>query len=350
MFLHIDMDYFFAQIEEKRHPASGDMVIVVCMFSGRTKDSGVVSTVNYRGRRLGIHSGMPIMQARRLAPPAQSMFIPADREQYAIVSGYIDAVIRSFCARAVQASIDEWNAEEADDAALAKGKALKEAILKETGLTCSVGLAPSLLGAKMAASESKPDGFLAIDAGREKEIISGSVVEKVPGIGDKTAQALHALGVERVRDIERLDSVMLVETFGRKAGAWLIDLGKGEYGGALGEEKEQVEVSRIGTLKEKTRDSYLIIARLDELEGEAKEWLMQMKKSYRTLSLIFVTDDLKIHTRSQSFRNPKTWSEGISREKEALVTEFLSGSRLEVRRVGIRFGNFMDLSNQTTLF
>jgi DNA polymerase IV (DinB-like DNA polymerase) len=351
------MDYFFAQLEEKRRPMATGKIIVVCVYSGRTQDSGVVSTVNYPGRSVGIHSGMPIAFAKKRAPPADSIFIPVDHEYYSQVSMQIDRIIRRHCNKVVQASIDEWNVEEdsiADKDAAARAAelaaGLKKAIRNELGLACSVGVAPSLLGAKMASSKSKPDGLLVLDRAEEAKMIGGSQVEKVPGIGPKTAQALSEMGVVKVGDIEKLDPIALVDVFGRKAGAWLHDLGSGRYDSGLGSEKEQDEISRIGTLKEKTRDPYMLLARLDELEKEARERLMQMKKSYRTLSIIFVTEDLKTHTKSESFRNPKNWDADTHKEAEALVRAFLDGNTLEVRRIGIRFGNFMDLGGQTTLF
>jgi DNA polymerase IV (DinB-like DNA polymerase) len=350
MFVHVDMDYFFAQVEERRHPMSKGKIIIVCVYSGRTADSGVVSTVNYAGRRLGIRSGIPIIQAKRLAPPSDSIFLPVDKEYYAQVSAHIDSIIRPFCMKTVQASIDEWNCEVPDSNAASIARDVKDAIRREAGLACSVGVAPSLLGAKMAASKSKPDGFLPLDAKAEKELIGGSDIEKVPGIGGKTAEGLHALGVVRVKDLAKITPIALVEAFGRKGGSWLHALGQGEYGDVLGEEKEQVEVSRIGTLKEKTRDPYMILEKLDELEAEAKEWLMKMKKSYKTLGVIFVMDDMKTHTKSLSFRNPKNWDEDVSKEIKSLISEFLAENRNEVRRIGIRFGNFMDLGGQTTLF
>jgi DNA polymerase IV (DinB-like DNA polymerase) len=348
MYLHLDMDYFFAQLEEKRRPMAAGKIIVVCVFSGRTADSGVVSTVNYPGRALGIHSGMPIAFARKRAPPADSIFIPVDHEYYSQASVQIDRIIRNMCAKVVQASIDEWNVEDA----IAEGKApaLKEKIRTALGLACSVGVAPSLLGAKMAASKSKPDGLLILNKAGERKLIGRSDVEKVPGIGPKTAEALRSLGADRVDDISKLDPLVLVETFGRKSGAWLHDLGRGWYDSGLGEEKGQEEVSHMGTLKEKTRDPYLLLSKLAELEAEARERLMHMKKSYKTLSLIFVTDDLRSHTKSVSFRNPRAWNEDITKDKEALVREFLAGNPLDIRRIGIRFGNFLDLGGQTTLF
>ena len=342
------MDYFYAQVEEQRHPMAKGKIIVVCIYSGRTKDSGVVSTVNYPGREVGIFSGMPIALAKKRAPPADSIFLPADREYYAHVSAHIDSVIRGVCKKVVQASIDEWNAE--DEEAASKAPKLKELIKKELGMTCSIGVAPSPLGAKMAAAKSKPDGLLVLDAEGQKKLIEESQVERVPGIGKKTAEALEEFGVVKIKDLKKVDPIMLVETFGRKTGAWLHDLAMGRYDGGLGEEKEQEEVSRIGTLKEKTRDPNPILEKLAELERDAKEWLMDMKKSYRTISIIFITEDLRTHTKSMSFRNPMPWNADISKEKEALVKEFLKENDLQIRRVGIRFGNFMDLGGQTRLF
>jgi DNA polymerase IV (DinB-like DNA polymerase) len=342
------MDYFYAQVEEKRRPMAKGKIIAVCMFSGRTEDSGVISTVNYAGREVGIHSGMPIALAKKRAPPADTIYLPADREYYSEVSMQIDEIIRKSCEKVVQASIDEWNCQ--DDNAIEKAPQVKKMIMEAFGLTCSIGVAPSLLGAKMAASKSKPDGFLILDADSEKKLISESDVKKVPGIGPKTAEALAQVGIRKIRDLKGADPIMLVDSFGRKTGAWLNQLGLGNYATELGEEKEQEEVSRIGTLKEKTRDVHNLIVKVDGIEKEAREWLMHMKKSFRTLSIIFVTADMKIHTKSMSFKNPMPWNADITDEKRELIEAFLKENGLMVRRIGIRFGNFMDLGGQTTLF
>lgn len=348
MYLHLDMDYFYAQAEERRRPMMKGKIIVVCVYSGRTEDSGVVSTVNYPGREVGIRSGMPISFAKKRAPPADSVFLPVDREYYEQLSARIDGIIRKACGKVVQASIDEWNVE--DDEAEGKAPLLKKEILDLTGLTCSVGVAPSPLGAKMAAAKRKPDGLVVLDEEEERGFIEGSELGKVPGIGPKTEEALHALGAVRVKDLKGLDPVALVEMFGRKTGAWLRDLALGNYDSGLGDEKPQEEVSRIGTLKEKTRDPYFLLAKIGELEKDAKEWLMMMKRSYRTLSIIFITEDLKTHTKSVSFRNPKGWAESVKKEEELLIEEFLRENPKEIRRVGIRFGGLFDMGGQTTLF
>lgn len=340
------MDYFYAQVEEKRRPMAKDKIIVVCVYSGRTEDSGVVSTVNYPGREIGIKSGMPIALAKKKAPPADSIFLPVDRDYYTQVSMYIDEIIRKQCKKVVQASIDEW----AIEGEASKAPKLKEEIKKATGLTCTIGVAPSLLGAKMGASKAKPDGIIILDEKKERKFIEESDVEKVPGIGKKTGEALAELGVEKVKDLANVSAGMLVETFGRKTGAWLHDLAQGNYDKGLGEEKEQEEISRIGTLKETTREIYLLMEKLDELEKDPKEWMMHARKSYQTLTVTFITDDLKIHTKSMSFGHPRQWNADTKKEREKLIREFLVENDHAVRRIGIRFGNFMDLGGQTTLF
>jgi len=349
MFLHVDMDYFFAQIEELRHPMEKDRIIVVCVYSGRTSDSGVVSTVNYKGRRFGIKSGMPIAMAKKRAPPADTLFLPVDRAKYELVSAEIDYIIRKYSKRVSRASIDEWNLELSqipEETALA----IKEEIKEKTGLTCSVGGAPSLLGAKMAAQKSKPNGLLLLSEMEERRLIESSDVQKVPGIGTKTAETLHGMAVEKVHDLGKIEVLKLVDRFGRKTGAWLHEISKGNYGDELEEEKEQSEVSRLGTLKNKTKDSYLIMLTVSDLEKEAKHWLREHKKSYKTLTLIFITEDMKTHTKSISFRNPRNWEEDITGEAMSLVNGFLKENSHEVRRVGIRFSNFIDMGGQTKLF
>jgi len=316
MYLHLDMDYFFAQVEELRHPEAAGKVVVVCVYSGRTSESGAVSTVNYMGRERGIRSGMPIIQAKHLAPEG-SIFLPVDKPHYAQVSARIDSMVRARCQKVAQMSIDEWNVE--DEHASEQARPLKERIREEMGLTCTVCVAPSILGAKMGAASVKPDGLLHLDAQRERELIEGSPLRKVPGIGPRTAEALSRMGLVKVGDLRAADPVRLSEVFGKKAGGWLHSLGQGVYGDGLDEEKEQEEVSRIGTLKAPTQDAEAMLSRLAPLEADAKAWLMERKRSYRTLTIIFITKDMRTHTRSMSFRNPRGWREDIGKDVRELM-------------------------------
>jgi len=349
MFIHIDMDYFFAQAEELRHPEYKGKIVVVCVYSGRTEDSGVVSTVNYEGRRYGVHSGQSIHEAKRKAPQADSVFLPVDHGYYQEISDSIDGIVGKYGDNAERTSIDEWFLQ-AEKIPEETARALKSEIKEKTRLTCSVGVAPSRLGSKMAADRSKPDGLLILDSLGERKLIEDSDVEKVVGIGKKTAEALHALGVEKVKDLKKLDKVDLVERFGRKTGSWFVSLAEGRYYDLLQYvDEEQVEVSRIGTLKMKTRDAGELAAKVKELEKDNKEWLRRNNKFFRTIGLSFVTDDMKAHTRSLSFRNPRGWAENCSEEVAALIRQFLAENSRDVRRIGVKYTNFVDVSGQSTL-
>ena len=348
MIIHIDMDYFFAQAEEERQPFFKGRVVIVCVYSGRAQDAGVVSTVNYEGRKYGVHSGMPIFQAKKRAPP-NAVFLPVDRVYYEELSAKIDETVRKYSAKVEKTSIDEWFLE-VSRIPEETAAALKQEIKERTGLTCTIGVAPSKLGAKMAAAKAKPNGLLVLDKQEEREFIEDSSVEKIPGIGQKTTGALNSIGIRYVKDIQKTDSVKIVEVFGKKIGAWICNLGRGEYLEKIEEEVEQSEVSKIGTLKELTRDQYILLLKIKELEKELFPWLMERKKSYNTVTIVFITEDMKTHSKSLTFRKPKSWNDDITDEIKILVDDFINAVGYSVRRVGIKFSNLVDITGQTTLF
>ncbi|MBI5051234.1 DNA polymerase IV, partial [Candidatus Micrarchaeota archaeon] len=148
--IHVDMDYFYAQIEEVRKPELKGKIVAVCVLRGRTQDSGVISTVNYEGRKAGIKSGMPIVNAKKLAP--QGVYLSVDHEYYEQVSDQIYEIIYKNCQKIEKRSIDEWYALAEEE--IETGKKIKEEILLKTKLLCTVGVAPSRLGAKMASDKA----------------------------------------------------------------------------------------------------------------------------------------------------------------------------------------------------
>jgi DNA polymerase IV (DinB-like DNA polymerase) len=348
MFIHIDMDYYFAQIEEKRHPESQGKVVIVCVYSKKTGDSGVVSTVNYTGRKYGLHSGQPIFQAKKKAP-ADSLYLPVDHPYYESVSKEIGEIINKYGKSVEQTSIDEWFLE-VNEIPEETARAIKSEINEKKGLSCSIGIAESMIGAKMAADRSKPDGLLLLNAINEKEFIEESSLEKVVGIGKKTSVSLNELGVEKVKDLKKIDPVVLVEKFGKKTGAWLVCLAQGRYKNMMkiGEE-EQAEVSRMCTLEHPSREMGIILNEINRLEQDNKKYLCDHNKSFKTLVLTFIGQDMKTHSKSLSFRKPKDWREDLTDHKIILIRQFLDGDKQEIRRIGIKFTNFVDLEGQKTL-
>jgi len=352
MILHVDMDYFFAQIEEKRHPEYEGKIIAVCVYSGRTETSGIVSTTNYLGRKYGIHSGMPIQDAMKKVPPADSVFLPVDRKEYERISMTIDSIIRKYSNNVEKRSIDEWYLEIEDKIAEETANAIKNEIKKTMNFDCTVGGAPSWIGAKMATTSAKPNGLLLLDSFEENRMIDESTVSKIPGIGKKTSEMLTEIGVYKINDLRNVDPVQVIEIFGKKTGSWLVNLGKGNYESGLPAKQNEVqnEISHIGTLKEKTREPYLITHKLFTLLGEPEEWMKKHAMNYKTITTIIITDDLKTHTKSLTFRKPKKPSESIRDELTTIILQFLAENNKEVYRIGIKFSNFVSMVGQTTLF
>jgi DNA polymerase IV (DinB-like DNA polymerase) len=347
MIIHIDMDYFFAQAEQLRNPDYSGKVVVVCVYSKKSGDSGVVSTVNYEGRKYGIHSGMPIFRAKSRAPP-DSIFIPVDHSYYSHLSGKIAEIIGKY-GKADQSSIDEWFIE-VGEIPEETARAIKSEIAELTGLSASLGVAPSMLGAKMATDKCKPDGLLILNIEEERKLIEGSDLEKVTGIGKKTSKILEDMGVYKVADLKKLDPVLLVEKFGKKTGSWLVALSNGRYKETYRHtQEEQSEVSRISTLEENTRELQVLLDQISKMEEDNKAWLKENKKNFKTLIISFVSEDMGSHSKSITFRSPKSWHDDLRDYKLNLIIQFLSENELKIRRVGIKYTNFVDVSGQKTL-
>jgi DNA polymerase IV (DinB-like DNA polymerase) len=347
MIIHIDMDYFFAQAEALRNPEYRDRVIVVCVYSKKSGDSGVVSTVNYEGRKYGIHSGMPIFKAKSRAP-LDSVFIPVDHAYYSRLSNEIAQIINKY-GDADQTSIDEWFVQ-VEEIPQETARAIKNEIKEKTDLNCSVGVAPSMLGAKMATDKCKPNGLLILNPDEEKKLINGSDLEKVVGIGKKTSKLLEEMAVYNVSDLKKLDPVKVVEKFGKKTGSWLVSLANERYKDMLRHtHEEQSEISRISTLEENTRDLQILIDQISQMEVDNKAWLKQNKKNFKTLIISFVTQDMKMHSKSISFRSPKSWNDELRDHELNLIMQFLAENNLKIRRIGIKYTNFLDVTGQKTL-
>jgi DNA polymerase IV (DinB-like DNA polymerase) len=349
MFVHLDMDYFFAQVEERDNPLMKGRIVCVCVFSGRTEESGVISTVNYQGRKFGIKSGMPIVFAKKKASGMSAFFIPLNREKYEAESFEIYQIIKNEFEKTAQMSIDEWNCL-GDVDVFEKAKKIKEEIFKERKLTCSVGIAPSSIGAKIAAGKNKPNGLTKWDERIEREEIMKMDIIEIPGFGPKTSEVLLEMGAKKVEDLKKIDKIKIIEKFGKKTGGIINQIRDADFPKEFVENKDQEGYSRIGTLKEITRESKEIISKIEELESELKNQIAKEKKQYKTLSVILISENLKIHTKSKTFRKAKNFREENTREIEELVGEFLATNDGKIRRVGIRYSNMENLEGQTTLF
>ena len=225
--LHVDLDAFFAAVEQRDQPELRGKPVVVGM--GGTNDRGVVSAASYEARRFGVHSAMPIRTARRLCPDC--VFVPVRGSVYASVSREVMAILRRFTPIVEPISIDEAfmdvtasRALFGDGAAIARR--VKDTIRSELELTASVGVATTKLVAKIGSDLRKPDGLVVVPAGEEAAFLAPLPISRLWGVGPSTAEALRDFGVTTIGDLAAMDRAALVRRFGQH-GAALVDRAHG---------------------------------------------------------------------------------------------------------------------------
>ena len=215
--MHVDMDAFFASIEQLDHPEYKGHPVIVGGLSSR----GVVATCSYEARKFGVHSAMPISRAKKLCPDGIYVYPRMDR--YKEVSHQIFSIMKEFTPHIEPLSIDEAFLEVSGMSTMysgpkALGRAIKDRVFEETGLIISAGLAPNKFLAKLASDLDKPDGLVVIPYGREKEILASLPIKRIWGVGPRTEKILKTGGFHLMRHIQALpDESSLIPLVGNQA-------------------------------------------------------------------------------------------------------------------------------------
>lgn len=225
MILHVDMDAFFAAVEQRDNPGLKGKPVVV---SGRSKRS-VVSTASYEARTYGIHSAMPVFKAKQRCP--RLIILPGSRHKYSRDSKRIMAILKRFSPLVEPVSIDEAyvdirGCEKLFGPPVRIAGLIKQEIFRELALTCSIGIAPVKFLSKIASDMNKPDGLTLITRDQMPDLIDTLPVQKVPGVGKKAMEMMAALQVVYLGDLKRFDPALLERKFG-SMGARLIQLANG---------------------------------------------------------------------------------------------------------------------------
>jgi DNA polymerase IV (DinB-like DNA polymerase) len=350
--LHVDMDYFFAQCEEREQPEIKGKPVVICVYSGRGGDSGAVSTSNYEARKRGVKAGIPISRAKKLAPDA--VFLPVNMELYRSISDQVMEILRGYSDKMEQESIDEafcditGKVSDFDDAKLHAIR-LKDEIKQNVGLTGSVGIGPNKLVAKIASDFQKPDGLMVVKPHEILQFLNPLDVRDLIGVGKKTEERLNELGVNTIGDLSKLSTDQLSREFGKAKGAWLKQASQGIDDQPVKEREGTEQIGRIITLREDTEELNMILDAIDRLSEEVHRKLQVRKLGFKSISFIAISNDLKTRTKSRTLSMPVKDFETIRATAYELAKTFFAEHHVTLRRVGVRVANLVEEKGQKTL-
>ena len=332
MILHIDMDAFYASVEQLDNPwLKGKCVIV-----GGTSNRGVVSASSYEARRFGVRSAMPIFQARQKCP--DGVFVPPRMERYKEVSKKIMAILREFSPQVEVVSIDEAYMDVSGSQRLhgdpeTVAMNIKNEIKKKLGLACSVGVAPGKFLAKVASDMDKPDGLTIIPPQEVHQFIESLPVQKVPGVGKKTFLQLESMGIKTLGDVNKFPDKMLLDRLG-KFGHRLIELASGRDHSTVTPWSPHKSVSSERTLGEDTRDKKLLHKYLLKQSEEVARQLRKANFRARTITLKLKHADFKQFTRSKTISTPTRSSETIYQHAASLLDNYELTQKIRLIGVG----------------
>lgn len=329
--IHVDMDAFFASVEQRDHPEYRGKPVIV----GGLGNRGVVSTASYEARRFGVHSALPMATARRLCP--QGVFLAGDHRKYSQVSGRIMTILDRYSPLREQVSVDEafldvTGMELLYPSPVDIAREIKRQVKEELSLTVSAGVAPNKFLAKMASDLQKPDGLVVVEHGREQEFLQNLPVEKLWGIGEVTAKKLHAKGICTIGQLARLQEGQLKSFFGENAATvQALALGRDDRPVVPGHEAKSV-----GAEETFERDLYAaddMRTALMELAERVGYRLRSEKTTGRTITLKLRYGTFQTLTRRRTLTEPTQIDETIYRTAVELLEQQGAGSG--VRLLGI---------------
>ena len=346
--LHIDMDAFFASVEQRDHEEYRGKPVII----GGLGPRGVVSTASYEARKFGVHSAMPMVTARRRCPDAA--FLPGDHAKYSAVSRQIFSVLARFSPVIEQLSIDEGfldltGMERLMDSPRAYGEAIKRAVREETGLTASVGVAPNKFLAKLASDMEKPDGLVVIRPEDAERVLAPLPVSRIFGVGKKTEARLSALGFKTIGQLAAADRSRLARALGDHMAAQLIALAHGLDDRPVEPTRAAQSIGREETFDEDIHSREEAERVLLSLSEEVGWRLRREGLSARTVTLKLRFAPFDTYTRQQTFPDPVSYDEDIFAAARALFRAFPSPPGAGIRLLGVSAGN-LSTEGELSLF
>jgi nucleotidyltransferase/DNA polymerase involved in DNA repair len=332
--LHVDLDAFFAAVEQRDHPEWRGKPLVVGM--GGANDRGVVSAASYEARVFGVHSAMPIRTAKRLCPDC--LFVPVRGGAYQAASREVMAILRRFTPLVEPISIDEAFLDVTGSRRLfgdgeSIARRIKATIQAELSLTASVGVASTKLVAKVASDLRKPDGLVVVEPGTESTFLAPLPISRLWGVGPSTAAALRDFSVVTIGDLAALDRAALVRRFGQH-GASLVDRAHGRDADRVEDPDAAKSVSHEHTFDEDTSDPEVLERTLLAMAEGVSGRLRHGGLKARTVTVKVRDSGFNTITRQRSLPEPTDMTEPIWRTALELAQPEMRGKRIRLLGVG----------------
>ncbi len=334
MILHVDMDAFYASVEERENPSLIGKPVIV---GGSPESRGVVSAANYAARKYGVHSALPSVTAHRLCP--QGVFLPCRMDFYAHVSRQIREIFQRYTPLVEPLSLDEAFLDVTGSQSLFGpsaeiGRRIKEDIRRELRLVASVGVAPNKFLAKVASDLQKPDGFVIVQPDRVQEFLDPLPVERLWGVGKVAAATLHRLGVRTIAQLRGLPMNILAEHFG-KSGQHLWQLAQGIDDRGVVPDREAKSISHETTFAADISDALVLRAWLLELTEQVARRLRRHELRGRTVQVKVRFSDFRTITRAHTLTEPTNITREIWEAAADALTAALGKAFQPVRLVGV---------------
>jgi len=336
--LHVDLDAFFASVEQRDKPSLRGKPVIVGGVGAR----GVVATASYEARRFGVGSAMAMSEARRRCPHAA--YLSGRFPAYHRASRIVMELLRGVSPLVEPLSLDEAYVDLAAadlpghsvDAVTELGRRLKDDIHRATGgLTASVGIGTSKLIAKIASDLDKPNGLVVVKPGTELDLLSPMSVRVIPGVGPATAERLARMGVETVADLRAQEREELVQSLGRAHGSGLHALARGEDDREVVPDRETKSISVEDTYETDHGSLQVIETLLDRQSAKVGERLRKAGLSGRTVTVKVRLHDFTTYTRSSTLPEPIDDTRTIARLARALIAEVDTSAGVRLLGVGV---------------
>jgi DNA polymerase IV (DinB-like DNA polymerase) len=347
---HLDMDHFYTAVESRERPEINGKPVVVGSDPKGGQGRGVVSTSNYEARKAGVRSGMPISRAWKLCPEA--IYLPPNFPLYIRVSNEIMTIVRNYTDKFEQWGIDEAFLDVSSKVkdfveAEALAKTIKQEIYAKEQLTCSIGIGPNKLIAKIASDFHKPDGLTIVRENEVENFLKPLVVRKLLWVGRKTEEKLKALGINTIDDLAKSDPTVLTDLFG-VMGTQLFLMAHGVDRSEVEERTEVKSISHETTFDEDTANPEIVQKALDAMSQEVAKEATDQTVFFKTVTIKIRYSNFETHTGGKTLPFMTNRPQDLKKTARELLQPYLRTDR-RIRLIGVRVSTLVSAAQQRTL-